>query len=453
MSLEKKKNRIQKNDSSLSRKNKEPRVFRGPRTQSFNRDVHDERDQKKQFFVNRGDTSIRLTQKSLCPVIRLCGSCPQLDVQYTQQLSKKNQKLKEDFRSLNLNGTSYQIRDCVPAEQKLAYRHVTKLNVESKLMPGSQKPWIQLGYYRKFLEKVVDIEDCPVQTPRINSLLRQVRNLIKDLEIPTPSAGKTPKNALSNILVRSRIDEQEMLIILDVTTCEKTTFYKTFARQLMEKFYEISGVLLNVLDKKRGELTLLAGKDFIQEKFEDFTFQFSALTPYFVNPKSYFQLSKILRELIGENHTKEILHVNSGNGFLGILLSKIAHQVSGLEHHPSELKDCEKNLSLNGINNVAIYPGHCSAAFAKYRSVQQKNPDVLLYSPQKNDRESEILDILEKGQPNHFYIAANSVEQVSHLLTSIDDEKIPYQLKLCIPVDTLPGTGHFDVIFYFQRVM
>ena len=401
---------------------------------------------KLNMFVNKSSNPERVIQNSVCSVLDYCGSCPNLILSYNQQLNVKTKKVKEFIDSIDLKFKSFHVKNCEPSENKLSYRHVSKLSIE-RIFKNS-KEWIQVGYYRQNLGKVLDIGDCPVQTPRMNTVFKSISGFIKKLEIPVPIAHENSKNCLEHIIIRTNENEKSILIIFGIYKLDNVIPFKNLARELRERFNEISGILIEEIDKGSQDFMVLSGHDYIEDVFEDFTFYYSVKTQYFVNPDIYYKILLNMRELSNLNYQEDLLHINSGAGFFPILLSKTAQYVYGLETLKSEYDDSIKSIELNKIKNVKIFHGNLTSSYEKYKNIKSKNTDVIIYSVMKHDDSDKILQIISECQPKKLFIVSPVLEKLSTLLRQL--EKQQFTLKLCIPYDSLPGTNNFETIFFLE---
>ena len=97
----------------------------------------------------------KIIPRDACRVLETCGSCSLLKLDYKSQILQKTLKLKERLKELGGFYSHMSVQHFVESDEKLAYRQSVKLVVSEHFVGG--KPWIDIGFYRQSLDKIVDI--------------------------------------------------------------------------------------------------------------------------------------------------------------------------------------------------------------------------------------------------------------------------------------------------------
>ena len=102
------------------------------------------------------------------------------------------------------------------------------------------------------------------------------------------------------------------------------------------------------------------------EKLFDRTFIITADSFFHVNTKQTVKLYGKVIEYVDPKVTETILDLYCGTGTIGILLSKYAKEVVGIEINTSAVKSANKNKELNKINNISFYAGDTGEILSKH---------------------------------------------------------------------------------------
>jgi tRNA/tmRNA/rRNA uracil-C5-methylase (TrmA/RlmC/RlmD family) len=105
-----------------------------------------------------------------CPYFGQCGGCQYQHVDYTTQLSLKHKQISDLFQRIGgLNSEA--IAPVIPCPQTYGYRN--------RIMVRSQwdkfKQGLNIGFIRAENRLVVDVEECKIAEPALNTQLQQLR--------------------------------------------------------------------------------------------------------------------------------------------------------------------------------------------------------------------------------------------------------------------------------------
>jgi hypothetical protein len=243
---------------------------------------------KPRLIVNRAyETDAPGTHSStgsLCRVLERCGSCPRLDEPYTQQIAEKNQNFHRELaQCLAQYGHKLPLwNDPVESPARFAYRHVVDLSVSWRL-DAEQKPWVDLGYYKKDLHSVVDIGRCPVQSNYLNNVLAWLRATFKE-HVDLIANPKSPQGFIKNITLKtSHFNRQTMVIFrtLGDNPEEEARVLRPLARALRESLAHVQGVFIE------QDMVCLAGQEYFKEKYGSEVFNIHVSQQIFMNPQIY----------------------------------------------------------------------------------------------------------------------------------------------------------------------
>ncbi|MBC7474556.1 MAG: 23S rRNA (uracil(1939)-C(5))-methyltransferase RlmD, partial [Candidatus Sericytochromatia bacterium] len=143
-----------------------------------------------------------------CPVTDECGGCQWQEIKYEKQLESKEKNLIDNF--VRIAG--------IPAE-KLESNHNKIIGMETPFYyrNKSQFPFAKIngqikgGFYKPRSHDIVEFEKCYIQSEKINSVFRLVRDLLKKYDIPIYDE-RTRKGFFRHLIVRHSFTTNQILI-------------------------------------------------------------------------------------------------------------------------------------------------------------------------------------------------------------------------------------------------
>ena len=134
----------------------------------------------KPELVKKSFTKARLTKilepspdriKPQCRYIEECGGCSLQHLSYDAQLRLKEQTVKETL--FKVGGVDATIDKVVPSHKIIRYRNKLSFPVRGK----------RVGMYAENSHNVVDIDDCLLQKEWNKSLIKALREFMKDFNL------------------------------------------------------------------------------------------------------------------------------------------------------------------------------------------------------------------------------------------------------------------------------
>ncbi len=331
---------------------------------------------------------------SVCPYFDICGGCNLLNLKYEDTIKYKETKAKEIFkRFLNIDLNNINV---IKSDKTLEYRNKIIIHIKNRIV----------GLFNEE-NKVFEINKCLLVSDEINNII----NLIKSLKI---------KNA--EILIRKNSDNK---IIISINTFEKIDFNKL-------KIDNVVGIIVN--DK------VIYGNNYFIEKINDLKFK--------VSYKSFFQInnsiSSKLFNIIEENsNSGTVLDLFCGVGTLGMVASKKAKEVIGIDDQESNIDDANENKILNGINNIKFELGD-SSTFINYI----EKIDTLILDPPRSGLNKETLSNVIKVLPDKIiYVSCDAFTLVRDLKELLNY----YNLNNTYILDMFPYTHHIECLCVLNK--
>lgn len=337
--------------------------------------------------------------ESFCPYFTICGGCHLLNLKYEDTIKYKKDKLTGILQKYV--GIQKEI-EILPSPNKLAYRNkITLKIIENKI-----------GYYETATHKLVEISNCLLAEPAIQSFFKDLKYLyIKNGEVVIRS------NYNSELLIWIKTEEE---IIPDIT--------------YLKVHHKIAGLVLN--DK------LLTGDSHFIEVINNFFFT--------VSYNSFFQInreicSKIFN-LINENITESdiILDLYCGVGTLGINASKNAKKVYGIEIIKNAVLNAYSNAKINKRKNINYLLGDVGTCLPKIKD----KVDIIIVDPPRAGLDKKTKETMLKFKPiKIIYVSCDPLT----LARDLKELKEEYNIVTIKGLDMFPFTYHIETFCVLER--
>jgi len=385
-----------------------------------------------------------------CKYFGTCGGCKQQDLDYEQQIAYKQEQVSDIFKH-DGGFENLQIEDIIPSENVFYYRNkmefsfselqwLTVLDDENI----SQKGFFVGLHVPKNYEKILDIEECFLQSELSSQILNFSRDFFKSRSVSIYNT-KTHSGYLRNLVIRQSQRTNDLMI--NLVTFDKNEFLvKEYVTAVTNKFPEITTIINNISTKKAsiavGDYEIVYhGSGFIYDKIGDYKFRISA--------NSFFQTNTIQAEKLyntalayADFKGDEIIYdLYSGAGTIAIYVSGKVKEVYGFESVESSIFDAKANLETNKIENVSFVQADLYKSFLPFTNVLPK-PDVVILDPPRGGMHSKtVKDVLELSPQKIVYVSCNPSTQVRDIKLLVEGG---YKLVKIRPVDMFPHTYHIE---------
>ena len=338
-------------------------------------------------------------QKSLCPVSKKCGGCQLLDMPYSQQLTLKKKQLEETLKGI------CKVQTVIGMEQPFHYR-----NKVHAVFDRDRRGNIISGIYQENTHIVVPVEKCLIEDEKADEIIGTIRGMLKSFKIRTYDED-TGYGLLRHVLIRKGFQSGEIMVVL-VTASPVFPSKNNFIKALREKHPEITTIVQNINGRGTSMVLgdreqVLYGKGYITDQLCGCTFRISSKSFYQVNPVQTEKLYNLAIELAGLTGKETVLDAYCGIGTIGIIASRKAGQVIGVELNQDAVRDAVNNAKLNQISNIRFY---CNDAgrFMVNMAERGDRADVVIMDPPRSGSTEEFMDSIKKmGADKLVYISCN----------------------------------------------
>jgi len=338
----------------------------------------------------------------ICSMYKVCGSCQMAFIDYDCQLDLKKQIVEDAIKKIG--GLNTKINDVIASPKNLNYRQ--KIQYPVSQTKNSKR--ILAGYYKPQTHDIVNIKYCPVQPEICNSIIDFIRENTPLYNI----SGYNEQNHtgdLRHIVIRGSEYSGNYLITLVINSNKISNNIENFSKRLFNEFKEVSGVCINLNNKKTNVILsektfCVIGQDFVEEKILDKIFKIGADTFFQVNPKSAENIFKYVKNEISKHETPTILDAYAGIATFGIIVSDVAKSVVSVESNKSSIEKAKEVLKENNIKNIELFAQDTT----KYLQSIKKKFDITILDPPRKGCTKESLDeTLKHTKKEIIYVSCN----------------------------------------------
>lgn len=377
----------------------------------------------------------KLKQQVSCPIEKKCGGCQYSQMPYNEQLDKKQKEVQSLLKAFG------KVDRIIGMEEPYHYRN--KVNAT---FYRNHKGAIISGMYQAGTHTVLPIEECCIEDQKADAIIGTIRNVAKSFKIRIYDED-TGYGLLRHVLVRVGKHSGEIMVVL-VLASSILPSKNNFVKALRKEHPEITTVVVNVNDRKTSMILgdkqqVIYGKGYIEDTLCDCVFRISPKSFYQINP---IQTEKLYNKAIqyAELTGKEtVLDAYCGIGTIGIIASKHAGKVIGVELNGDAVADAKINAKRNNIENIIFYKND-AGKFMVELAEQNISMDVVFMDPPRAGSDEAFLSSVVKLAPKKVvYVSCNpeTLERDLKYLT-----RKGYSVKKMTPVDMFPMTGHVEMV-------
>ncbi|MEG1742156.1 MAG: 23S rRNA (uracil(1939)-C(5))-methyltransferase RlmD, partial [Acetivibrio sp.] len=418
---------------------KEEKSKKNVREKEVNR-LSNSKTEKEMCKLNKRKVNKKNPSDGSCPVAKKCGGCHFQGLSYEKQLEKKQKKV-EDFLKEYCN-----VMPIIKMDHPYHYRN--KVNAAfGRLRNGT----IISGVYEEGTHRIVPIDSCQIENKKADDIIYTIRNLLKSFKIKTYDED-SGYGLLRHVMVRVGHKSGEIMVVL-VLGSPILPSKNNFVKALREAHPEITTVVVNVNNKNTSMVlgdkeTTIYGKGYIEDTLCDCVFR--------ISPKSFYQINSVQTEVLYSKAIElakltgkeRIIDAYCGIGTIGMIASKRAKEVIGIELNRDAVKDAVINAKRNEIDNISFYQSD-AGRFITQMAQEGEKIDIVFMDPPRSGSDEPFLESLVKLAPKKIvYISCNPETQARDLqyLT-----KKGYVAKGAYPVDMFPFTGHVETVCLLTR--
>ncbi len=375
-----------------------------------------------------------------CPLYKKCGGCQIQNLTYEKQLEFKMKKV------VKLIGKFHFVEKIIGMDNPYHYR-----NKVQAAFGRSKNGQIISGVYQSSTHKIVPVDNCLIEDEKADEIIVTIRKLIKSFKLK-PFDDNKMVGFLRHVLVKRGFSSGEIMVVL-VTGTEEFKSKRSFINALLQRHPDITTIVQNINNRRTslvlGEKSVvLYGDGVIKEQLCGYTFTISPKAFYQINPIQTEVLYGKAMEFADIKSTDIVIDAYCGTGTIGIIASKYAGHVYGVELNKDAVNDARKNAKLNKIENIDFV---CADAGRYMVNLAEENlkADVVIMDPPRAGSDIKFLKSVVKLSPAKVVYISCNPETLARDLMFLSKNK--YKVRKIQPVDMFPHTEHVETVVLMSR--
>lgn len=397
-------------------------------------------------------------ENPLCEHFKYCGGCKFQHVNYRAVLAWKEKRVVEVFKRIGKMEFP-RVNAIITSEKIFQYRNkmdfsfssvrwLTPEEIQSAQILNRENA---LGFHRPLqFDKVLDIRKCCLQADPSNDLRNFIRDFFISKKIPFFDIRQKKGGPRSLILRSNR--NGHFHVILSMFDYEEAVITELYDR-LIEKFSCVQSFW--VYHNTKGNDTLYdlnpvfhKGLDYLEEELCGLTFRYGPMSFFQVNAEVAEQIFSLALEKSEFVTGGVVWDLYCGVGVAGILFSKKARKVVGIEILEEAVHYAWLNANLNGVKNIQFYSGDVKKVIQNNNLLIDRKPDVIVCDPPRAGMDIKTIEFLLEADPEEIiYISCNPATQARDL----EMLSVKYHPVFIQPFDMFPQTSHIENLCILKR--
>ena len=413
---------------------------------------------KKDYAFGKAIKIIKESEKRVAPKCKyfgVCGGCKWQNLEYQHQIGYKKDSIYDSFERIGKIKSPI-INDVIPSDDIYYFRNKMEFSFSNKrwLLESEKDNEIKddsfaLGLHvPERYDKVLNIDECFLQSENSNRIL----NFTHDFAIRnklSAYSNKLNNGFLRNLIIREGKNSNECMVNLVTYEANKSLMDK-YCEELLVNCNFVSTIVNNITARKSQVATgereiVFYGSGHITETINKYKYLISANSFFQTNSKGTEKLYNVIKSFLPKEKVETLWDLYCGAGAISIYLSELCNNVIGFELVESAIKDANKNVKNNNINNCKFVVGDLKDRIKEYLYII---PNVIILDPPRSGLHPEVLKILgDINVQDIIYVSCNPQTQAR------DIEKLMgnYNIVEIQPIDMFPHTMHIENVVKLNR--
>ena len=376
-----------------------------------------------------------------CKVYNKCGGCNLIHMSYEDQIKFKLDYVYNCFRKEKIN---VKINDIEKADIKFGYRN--KMQVAYKYKDKD----IIYGFYEDKTHRIINNDYCLIQSEEQNDVVKNVKRIMKELNIPPYNEDKRT-GVIRFCIVRFSVYSKEVLVTV-VTNGKEFPLRSEFVKRLRARCPYVSTIIQNINTRKTSiilgdEDVVLFGKGYITEEIDGIKFNISSQTFFQINPYQVVKLYGKVKEYLNLTGKETVIDAYCGVGTIGMILASQAKEVIGVESNKQSVINARNNCYNNKIKNIHFVNDDATDYLDKLTKDHAKI-DALVMDPPRSGSTVSFLNSVNNLKPKQVVYVSCEASTLARDLKILLKE---YTIKRVGIVDMFVGTYHVETIVCLVR--
>ena len=382
-----------------------------------------------------------MTEEKKCPLYKKCGGCQLQNLSYAEQLGFKQRKTER------LLGEFGRVEPIIGMDEPYHYR-----NKVQAAFATARNGKIISGVYQSGTHSIVCVDSCLTEDRKADEIIVSVRNMLRSFKIQ-PYDERSGSGTLRHVLVKRGFKTNQIMVVL-VTAGPIFPAKNNFVKALRKEHPDITTIVHNINPYQTslvlGEReNVLYGTGKIEDELCGLTFRISPRSFYQINPVQTEVLYNTAMEYADMSGSEKVIDAYCGIGTIGLVASKRAGEVIGVELNRDAVHDAISNAKRNGIKNVRFFCDDAGEFMLGMAQDGEKADIVFMDPPRAGSDECFLSSLVTLAPKKIVYISCNPETQQRDLrfLT-----KRGYKVEKIQPVDMFPHTNHVETVVLLSQL-
>jgi 23S rRNA (uracil1939-C5)-methyltransferase len=396
-----------------------------------------------------------------CEYFGLCNGCKMQNISYQHQLELKRKNVINSFERI---GGFKEINVPIPIGSENTYFYRNKLEFSF----SSQK-WLTdrdfnnndkdfaLGFHMPgFVNKVLDVAKCLLQSELSNKILNLTREFFKSRRIPIYSI-KSHSGYLRYLVIRQSVSTKEIMVNL-ITFDEKPELITEYSNFLKIEVPEVT-TLVNSISKTKAQVAsgeyynTIFGKGYINENIGKFSFEITPFSFFQTNSMQAKKLFDIILEFGKFSKMENVLDLYCGTGAISIYISPYVKNVLGVEFSNEAIKTANENAKINGIDNCKFISSDVKeylfkSSKGRFLESRFNGDETIILDPPRSGIHPKSAEYILSLEPEKIiYVSCNPATQARDIKMLAEK----YKITALQPVDMFPHTFHIENVVRLDK--
>ncbi|AFK22717.1 23S rRNA (uracil(1939)-C(5))-methyltransferase RlmD [Pyrococcus sp. ST04] len=349
-----------------------------------------------------------------CKVFGKCGGCTLQHLDYSYQITFKEEKLEK------ILGISVKV---IPSPRIFGHRNRIDLavTVEGIGFRERGKWW-----------KVVDIDECPVFGKTSKKAIKRLREFIEEENISVWNIRQDSGFMRYMVLREGKFTGEVMVnLVTKEGTLPNPQGYFDFATSI---YWSINR---SKSDVSYGDVERFWGKEYIMEELDG--------VKYLIHPNSFFQTNSyqavnLVKFVASYVEGDRILDMYAGVGTFGIYIAKKGAKVTGFDSNEFAIEMARKNSALNNVD-AEFFVG-------TDRDVEISGYDTVIVDPPRAGLHPKLIKRLNERGPEYIVYVSCNPKTFHQNIVELNN----YRIEEIIGLDMFPHTPHVELVAKLRRL-
>lgn len=383
-----------------------------------------------------------------CSHAPFCGGCAIQQMDYFAQLDLKQERVNSLFEEFGVD-----VAPIIGCDRPWHYRNKMEYSF-SENRAGEKFLGLILAGSRG---KVENLKECFLVSNWFTETLDAVRSWWKESALRAYHHG-SDRGHLRTLTLREAKQGKGKMVMLTVSGNPEFALKRSDLNAFVKCLPGVDlSVFVQVQQICKGKPTqffemLLKGNDHITEKLHVELGAKRHTLECKISPTSFFQPNTLQAERLYEEalsfldlEGKVVYDLYCGGGMIGLIASKLAKKVVGVEINPHSVFDAGWNQEVNGIENFTIHRGDVGSLL----ETMEEKPDILIVDPPRAGLDAKaIQEMLRLDAKQILYISCNPLTQRDDIAAFASSG---YSVLRVQPIDQFPHTMHIENVVLLEK--